>query len=68
MTHEEVMNQRKDKFLKIGRGKGFTNNPESLTTTENTKNNIYRFFQNKKNVYYLFGFIFLIATLVIYFL
>ena len=45
MTHEEVINQRKDKFLKIGRGKRFTNNPESLTTTENTKNNIYRFFQ-----------------------
>ena len=67
MLPEEIFNHRKNKFLKIGRGKGFIDNPESLSITEN-KNNIGQFFKNKKNIYYLAGTIFFIVILLISFL
>ena len=68
MSPEEILNQRKNKFLKIGRGKGFINNIESLSIIENKKTNIEQFFKNKKNVYYLVGFVFLISVLIFSFL
>ena len=68
MSPEEILNQRKNKFLKIGRGKGFINNTESLSIVENKKINIEQFFKNKKNVYYLVGFVFLISVLIFSFL
>ena len=40
MSAEEILDQRKNKFLKIGRSKGFISNPENLSTLENKKNNI----------------------------
>ena len=49
MSQEEVLSQRKNKFLNIGRGKGFTNNPESLSALEDSKNSIYDFLKNKKS-------------------
>ena len=52
MSPEEILNQRKNKFLKIGRNKGFINNPESLSNIEN-KNNIKQFFKRKKKIFYL---------------
>ena len=68
MSQEEVLSQRKNKFLNIGRGKGFTNNPESLSALEDSKNSIYDFLKNKKNMYYLSGSILLIIILVGFFL
>tara|TARA_B100000767_G_C19624785_1_gene475646 strand:- start:501 stop:950 length:450 start_codon:yes stop_codon:yes gene_type:complete len=65
---EEILDQRKNKFLKIGRGKGFMDNPESLSLIENNQNNISQFFKNKKNIYYLTGSILLIIALIFYFL
>tara|TARA_B100000780_G_scaffold89354_1_gene61673 strand:- start:1439 stop:2530 length:1092 start_codon:yes stop_codon:yes gene_type:complete len=62
---EEILNQRKNKFLKIGRGKGFIDNPESLSTIEN-KNNIGQFFRNKKNIIFLTGSFLLIAVLIFF--
>ena len=68
MSPEEILNQRKNKFLKIGRGKGFITNPENLSQIENKTNNINQLFKNKKNIYYLAGSIFLITILIISFL
>jgi acetyl-CoA carboxylase carboxyl transferase subunit alpha len=68
MSAEEILNQRKNKFLKIGRGKGFINNPESLSAIENKKNNINQFFKNKKNIFYTVGSILLIVIIMISFL
>ena len=34
MTAEEILNHRKNKFLKIGRNKGFVSNPESLSAIQ----------------------------------
>ena len=45
----DVLNQRKNKFLKIGRNKGFISNPESLSSLENRNNDINQFFKKKKN-------------------
>ena len=66
VSPEEILNQRKNKFLKIGRGKGFIDNLESLSSKENKKININQFFRNKKNIYYLMGSIFLITTLIFF--
>ena len=68
MSPEETLNQRKNKFLKIGRGKGFIHNPESLSTIENKNNNIGQFFKNRKNIYYMAGSILLIVILMVSFL
>ena len=32
LTSEEIMNERKNKFLKIGRNKGFVSNSEDIST------------------------------------
>ena len=67
MLPEEIFNHRKNKFLKIGRGKGFIDDPESLSLKEN-KNNIDKFFKNKKNMYYLAGTVIFILILLVSFL
>ena len=55
MTPEDILGQRKNKYLKIGRGKGFVTNPENLSALDNQTNNIEKIFRNKKNIYYLAG-------------
>ena len=69
MSSQEILDQRKNKFLKIGRNKGFVSNIENLSTLENRKNSVVQFFyNNKKYIYFLTGFIFLISTFLISFL
>ena len=68
LTPEEILNQRKNKFLKIGRGKGFIDNPESLSEIENKQNNISLFLKNKKKLYYIAGSILLMVILMFSFL
>ena len=69
MSAEEILDQRKNKFLKIGRGKGFITNPESLSTLESKRNIVEQFFiRDQKKIYYIAGFILLVAALVISFL
>jgi acetyl-CoA carboxylase carboxyl transferase subunit alpha len=68
VSPEEILNQRKNKFLKIGRGKGFVHDPGSLSTIENKNNNINQFFKDKKNIYYLIAFILLTLVLIFSFL
>tara|TARA_B100002051_G_scaffold51978_1_gene47202 strand:+ start:728 stop:1822 length:1095 start_codon:yes stop_codon:yes gene_type:complete len=55
MTPEEIFNQRKNKFLKIGRGKGFISNPENLSTLDVNKNYLIEYFKKKQNFYILIG-------------
>ena len=68
MTPEETLNQRKNKFLKIGRDKGFIHNPEVLSTLENKLNIADQFFKKRKNIYYAIGSILLVLAVMIYFL
>ena len=52
MTKDEIFNQRKTKFLSIGRRKGFVNNPDELSSLSHQQNNIQIYLQkismNKK--------------------
>ncbi len=64
MSEEEILNQRKNKFLGIGREKGFISNPESLSAHQNDINSFNKFFKSKKNIGFLIGgIIFLILSI-----
>ena len=67
MLAEEILEQRKNKFLKIGRSKGFISNPENLSTLDNNKNSMDQFF-NKNNKFYAIGFLVLVTILVTFLL
>jgi hypothetical protein len=51
MSGEEILDQRKNKFLKIGRNKGFISNPENLSTLESKKNNLEQFYLKNKKIF-----------------
>ena len=48
LSSEEIMNERKNKFLKIGRNKGFSSSTEDLSTLSIKNNNIDKILQSKK--------------------
>ena len=48
MSGEEVFNNRKNKFLKIGRNKGFVTNTADLSSLKAQRNEIFEIFQKKK--------------------
>ena len=48
LSSEEIMNERKNKFLKIGRNKGFISNSEDLSTLTVKKNNLDKILKSKK--------------------
>jgi acetyl-CoA carboxylase carboxyl transferase subunit alpha len=68
MSSREIFDQRKNKFLKIGRGKGFISNPESLSSKEYKQMSLRQFFKEKKKLYYLAGSIFLLIVVIVSFL
>ena len=49
MSSEEIFNHRKNKFLKIGRNKGFMSKLDDLSSLKIQKNNILKFLKIKKN-------------------
>ena len=62
MSDVEILDQRKNKFLKIGRSKGFISNPENLSTID-TKNNIDKFYLKNRKVIFLVLLLFIITVL-----
>ena len=60
LSRQEIFEQRKNKFLKIGRGKGFIDNPENLSTTQNKKLSLNQIFKLKKNIIFIGIFLLLI--------
>tara|TARA_X000000950_G_scaffold7497_1_gene8173 strand:+ start:605 stop:1702 length:1098 start_codon:yes stop_codon:yes gene_type:complete len=50
MSPENILNHRKNKFLKIGRDKGFIDNSESLTAIQSSSVKIQQIFTSKKNI------------------
>ena len=50
LSSEEIINQRKNKFLKIGRTGGFMGSTEDLSTLTVKKNNLEKIFKSKKKL------------------
>ncbi len=66
MSAENILDQRKNKFLKIGRDKGFISSPGNLSISENQRNSMDQFFnKNKKNIFYSVCFLALAIILTI---
>jgi len=67
MTSEEIFNNRKNKFLKIGRNKGFISNLDQLSSLKSDNQNFYNIFKSKKILLSGIGAI-LVLALIFYFL
>ena len=67
MTPEEIFSERKNKFLKIGRNKGFMKDINSLSSLKVDDKKLEKFFNNKKNLI-LFGSALLVSILLFVFL
>ena len=63
MSEEEVFNERKNKFLRIGRNKGFMSNMEDLSSLKISKSNLDTIFKSKKFLISIVGFISVILIL-----
>ena len=67
MTEEEVFNHRKNKFLKIGRSKGFVSQLDDISTLSMKKNRINvvieKFLKSKVNIIILVGVLILLSYL-----
>jgi acetyl-CoA carboxylase carboxyl transferase subunit alpha len=50
VSNDEILNQRKNKFLKIGRSKGFIDNQDVLSDLNVKNNNLNQFFVSKRNI------------------
>ena len=66
MTSIEIFEQRKNKFLKIGRNKGFIDNLENLSSVEFKRNKLKEFFKKKQNIFYLISVIIFLGLLIVY--
>ncbi len=50
MTEEEIFNERKNKYLKIGRNKGFIENTNELSSLKPDKNKLSQIMREKKTI------------------
>ncbi len=68
LSSEEIMNERKNKFLKIGRNKGFISSSEDLSTLTIKNSNINKIIKSKKKLIGLVtvGLILLISGLILF--
>ncbi len=55
LSAEEILDQRKNKFLKIGRNKGFISNLENLSAIDHSKNSIDKFYNKNKKAIFIVG-------------
>ena len=68
MSGEEIFNERKNKFLKIGRSKGFIDNTNDLIDIKNKDNYLFKTFKNYKNIILASALILITFILLIVFL
>ena len=55
MPEEEILNQRKNKFLKIGRNKGFIGNLEELSDLKSKNYQLISIFNSRKKIFSIIG-------------
>ena len=67
LSKEEILNQRKNKFLKIGRDKGFISNPEAISDLNQPTNKFDEYLKllKKNKIKFFFGLAFSITLLYI---
>ena len=68
MTPEEIFNGRKNKFLRIGRSKGFMSNLNELSSLNLEKSNFNHFLKSKKILVAGVGLTIFVIGLILYFL
>ena len=68
MSPEEIFNNRKNKFLRIGRSKGFINNLDDLSSLKSKGNNFNQIFKSKKILIFGIGLAIIILATLMYFL
>ncbi len=68
LTGEEVFNERKKKFLKIGRKKGFISNPQDLSYLKTQNDKIVQIFMSKKIMFATASIIGFLILLISFFL
>jgi len=64
MSPDEIFTDRKNKFLKVGRGKGFITNLDTLSDLKSEKNKLYYFIKSNKK---FFGGLFLAFSIFLLF-
>ena len=68
MSPEEIFDDRKNKFLRIGRSKGFMSNLNELSSLNSEKNNFNHFLKSKKILVSGVGLTIIFIGLILYFL
>ena len=68
MIPNDIKDHRKNKFLKIGRNKGFIKNPENLSDLDNKNDKLNLLLKSKKTIYLLVTIGLLTLTAIFYFL
>ena len=68
MSGNEIFNDRKNKFLRIGRSKGFMNNLEDLSNLKINENKLEKIYKSKKFIFSSVGLILLLSIMLFYFL
>ena len=63
LSSEEIMSERKNKFLKIGRNDGFITNTEDLSSLTIRKNNLDQIFKSKKTLLAIIGGLILVSSI-----
>jgi len=66
LSPEEIMNERKNKFLKIGRNDGFMTSTEDLSTLTIKKNNFDKILKSKKVLSAIVGGLILISLILLF--
>ena len=66
LTSEEIINERKNKFLKIGRSDGFINSTEDVSTLTIKKNNLNKILKSKKVLFAIVGVLILLSMILLF--
>ena len=66
LNDEEIMNERKNKFLKIGRNDGFMTRTEDVSTLTIKKNNFDKILKSKKVLSAIVGGLILVSLIVLF--
>ena len=64
MSREEIFNQRKSKFLSIGRSKGFSTQKDLDENLIMKENSLLKIFEKVKKIKYLFIFLFILLIVI----